>query len=135
MRQLKAAGGHLVNIVQELDEHYVISYADPEDARRDPFVIRKDNDNYTPYDLSRETPQAGDIVAGGRDSWNERYRVLGATDTQMLIVEAKAYADGEWPTVGDSIQLEVTLPAERTMVYIRQLPDGYLKVVERPDVR
>lgn len=130
-KQLKAAGGHVVDIVGELEhdgvEYYAVHYR-VRDEKRDPFLVRKDNPNYTPYDLSGVTPQAGDVVSSGQ-RWAE-YRVLGVIDGQMLIVRKEDYADGEWITLPKGqLQEDIRLDVD---VYIRPCPDDYLKVVERP---
>lgn len=136
MPKLKAAGGHIVDIVGELEhdgvEYYAVHRPIKGSDPQDPFLIRKDNKFYTPYDLSGEKPQAGDIVSGPYGGSSTGYRVLGATDTQMLVIPKDDYKDGGWPVVAsDEIQTEVYLP-EGAIVYIRHLPDEYLKVQERP---
>lgn len=134
MKQLKStdAVGAVVNILAELDDHYVVRYADDRKGALDPFIVAKSSALWEPYDMSMETPRTGDLVAGGTHSANARYRVLGTTETQMIIVAAEKYMNGGWAELpaGD-IQEDVVLP-KGTIIFIRALPDLYLKVVERP---
>jgi hypothetical protein len=126
IKTLKAAGGHFVKVEAELDDHYVVNYVDKVYGQRDPFVIRKDNENYTEEPFE---PQAGDILTYSLGEGDD-YRVLGvaADGSYMLIIRAEAYADGEWP-VPKNVQSDAFLDWEdipfagRPAIYVRKLPD------------
>lgn len=132
--QLKAAGGHLIDILGEVEGHWVVKYSNPDDAGsrgNHPWCVAKTNPNYAPYDLSEEAPRVGDVVAGAYSDWGKKYRVLGVDDHQMIVVYWESWDDGEWNPVGDKVQRDVGLEAG-TMFFVRKLPDDYLRVVERP---
>lgn len=134
-KTLKSAGGHFVQVEHEMgDDYYVVTYVpgtgvDLNLNDRAPFVIRKDNEDYTEQPIE---PQAGDIWVS---RFNNEYRVLGVVPgKQMLIVPRRSYADGKWPTAptsGETVQEDAVI-TETTNVYIRRLPEKYLTFKERP---
>ena len=121
----------LTDVIAETDRHW---WVDPED----PYTISKSSGAWEEY---VPVPEVGDVWTSGGSSSSgggHRYRVVGVSEKrgEYVLVRDKDFNYGQgWPE-RKGLQADAVLRNDDggpdVLVYVRKLPEEYLKLKERP---
>lgn len=124
-------GEQVVEKLAEHDESLWVVSVDPDTGTPTGSPWTSQTGRWEPYTLPPLVPKVGDIIAYG----TSEYRVLGVTDTYMIIIAKRNWDGGGFPLPGDNkyrsgeqTEAVVGRPAQ---AFIRKLPDPHFKLKER----